>query len=124
MSCMTLVESQMTDCVKISFEKERDADGNAYTYAKRGESFCAAVAFDRSIQAKTAMAQGVKDIYTAYIPIRADIGYHDVFMRLCDGVCFRVTSNPGDNRPPPMSTLKYCAASCEVYKLEVQLIDG
>lgn len=121
---MTLVEAQMADCFKISFEKERDADGNIYTYARRGEGFCAAVAFDRSIQAKTAMAQGAKDVYTAYIPIRAGIGYHDVFMRAGDGVCFRITSNPGDNRPPPTSTLKYCAASCEIYKLEVQLIDG
>jgi|GEM_PF-587443 hypothetical protein len=124
MSYMTLVESQMTDCIKIIFEKERDADGNIYTYARHGESFCAAVAFDRSIQAKTAMAQGVKDVYTAYIPIEVGVGYHDVFMRLCDGVCFRITSNPGDNNPPPMSTLKYCVASCEIYKLEVQLIDG
>ncbi len=124
MNYMTLVESQMTDCAKIIFEKERDMDGNAYTYARRGESFCAAVVFDRSIQAKAAMAQGVKDVYTAYIPVGAGLGYHDVFMRLSDGVCFRITSSPEDNKPPVISTLKYCVASCEIYKLEVQLSDG
>ncbi len=121
MNYMTLVESQMTDCAKIIFEKERDTDGNNLTYARQGEIFCAAVAFDRSIQAKTAMAQGVKDVYTAFLPIGAGLGYHDVFMRLSDGVCFRITTSPRDNKPPSISALKYCVASCEVYELEVEL---
>ena len=59
---------------------------------------------------------GVANIYTVTTP-KARLSFHDVFRRLSDGQCFRVTSNSDDGATPSMVTFSFGQCSAEEWEV-------
>ena len=59
---------------------------------------------------------GVANVYTVTTP-KARLSFHDVFRRLSDGQCFRVTSNSDDGATPSMVTFSFGQCSAEEWEV-------
>ena len=59
---MSLLTEAMEQCVMLNKVVQSDGFGGYYTQWIEGVEFNAAIAFDTSIQARTAEAQGVKSV--------------------------------------------------------------
>ena len=55
-------------------------------------------------------------VYTVTTP-KARLSFHDVFRRLSDGQCFRVTSNSDDGATPSMATFRFGQCSAEEWEV-------
>lgn len=82
-----------------------------------GAVFDAALSFDDSIQAQTAMAAGVKGIYTVTTKRAINLQYHDVFRRISDGKVFRCTTDGDDNKTPSTAGLDMRSVRAEEWVL-------
>ena len=82
-----------------------------------GAKFDAAMAFDDSVEAQTAMAAGVKGVYTVATKKSVNLQYHDVFKRLSDGKIFRCTTDGDDNKTPPTAGLNMRSVRAEEWEL-------
>src|SRR5574344_571236 len=94
---MSLLSDAMEKCVMLDKVTQSDGFGGYYSQWVEGAEFNAAIAFDTSIQARTAEAQGVKSVYTVTVDRGMRLDYHDVFKRLSDGKVFRATSDGDDS---------------------------
>lgn len=82
-----------------------------------GATFDAAVSLDDSVQAQTAMAAGVKGVYTVTTKRNINLQFHDVFRRLSDGKIFRVTTDGDDKKTPSTAGLDMRSVRAEEWVL-------
>ena len=82
-----------------------------------GATFNAAIDLDDSVQAQTAMAAGVKGVYTVTTKRNINLQFHDVFKRLSDNKIFRVTTDGDDKKTPPTAGLDMRSVRCEEWVL-------
>lgn len=114
---MSLYEMAMKKFIFLESHREPDGKGGFNTEWHDGAEFLAAVAFDNSMQAKTAQKQGVTSVYTIYTKKSVEFEYHDVIKRLEDGKIFRITSNGKDKKTPESAALNMLAVSAEEWEL-------
>ena len=113
---MTLLWDSMESCTLIDKTTQNDVYGSVVTSYVRGAVFTAAVSFDNSVQARIAMSQGVKNMYSVVYPknIGIILMTGDVFERAEDGKTFRVTSDSLDSDAPaaasPVMQVRRCSA--------------
>lgn len=114
---MSLLTEYMQECVMLNKKLTPDSYGGYNTVWEYGVPFKAAIAFDTSIEARTAQAQGVTSLYTVTIPRSLMLDYHDAFMRMEDKKIFRVTSDGDDKFTPNRSTLDMRQVTAEEWRI-------
>lgn len=103
---------QMLDKVTVS-----DGMGGYERQWVNGAEFDAAISIDNSVQAQTAMAAGVKGIYTVTTKRAINLQFHDVFRRLSDGKVFRCTTDGDDKKTPSTAGLDMRSVQAEEWVL-------
>ena len=114
---MSLLSEAMENCILMDKRTTADGYGGYNTNYVPGAKFDAAIVRDTSLQARTAEKQGVKDIYTITTKKVLKLAFGDVFMRLSDGKCFKVTTNSDDRKTPKSATLDMRQVNAEEYTL-------
>lgn len=102
---MSLLEEAMEPCVMLDKQTKDDGYGGFINTWVEGAQFNAAITFDTSIEARTAMADGVHSVYTVTTTRNLTLQYNDVFRRIKDGKLFRVTSDGDDSYTPKSAGL-------------------
>lgn len=113
---MSLLSSEMNECVLMDRTSHPDGYGGVVFEWVDGAEFLAAIVFDTSMQARTAEQQGVTSLYTVTTSKRINLQYHYIFRRIKDGKLFRVTSD-GDDKHTPLS------ASLDMRQVTAEEID-
>ena len=114
---MSLLDEAMTDVVMLEKTRTPDGEGGFITSWTESAEFVAAITFDTSIEARTAMQQGVTSVYTVTTRKNVMLEYHDVFKRLSDGKIFRVTSDGDDKFTPESASLNMRQVTAEEWSL-------
>lgn len=116
---MSLLDDAMEECVMMDKRTTTRTDGYGGFMEtwEDGASFRASVAFDTSMQARTANQQGTTDLYTVYTNKAVNLQYHDVFRRLSDGKIFRVTSDGDDKKTPASAALNIRVVTAQEWEL-------
>ena len=114
---MSLLSEAMTSCVMMHKVTEDDGYGGEITSWVDGAHFDAAIVFDSSMQARTAMAAGVTSLYTITTRKAKLLEYHDVFRRESDSKIFRVTSDGDDKHTPDSAGLNMRQVTAEEFVL-------
>lgn len=114
---MSLLQSAMEPCVMMDKRTVSDGRGGVVAEWTDGAEFSAAATYDMSIQARTAEAQGVKNLYTVTTSKAVNLQFRDVFRRLGDGKIFRVTSDGDDKKTPDSAKLNMRQVSAEEWQL-------
>lgn len=112
-----LLQESMEKCVILNKQTVSDGYGGYITTWTDGAEFLAAIVLDTSIEAKTAMQQGVTGVYTVTTSRQLNLQYHDVFRRIEDGKIFRVKSDGDDKKTPQSATLDMRQVSAEEFTL-------
>ena len=112
-----LLQESMENCVMLNKQTAADGYGGYTTTWADGAEFLAAIVLDTSIEAKTAMEQGVTGVYTVTTSRELNLQYHDVFRRVSDGKIFRVKSDGDDKKTPASATLDMRQVSAEEFSL-------
>lgn len=115
---MSLLENAMENFIFINVKKVSDGYGGSTTEYSEGFSFVASVTFDNSIEARTALKDGVTSVYTITTMKNLVLEYHDVIKRVRDGKIFRVTSDGDDKFTPASSSLNMRQVSAEEFVYE------
>ena len=92
-----------------------DGEGGFRTAWAEGEAFEAAITRDSSTESRIAESQGVRNVYR--VTTAAALSFGDVFRRLSDGQCFRVTSNADDGAAPECATFAFNRCSAEEWEV-------
>lgn len=114
---MSLLTEAMDNCILLNKQTTADGYGGYITTYVDGVEFLAAVAFDTSIEARTADKQGVTSLYTVTTSRAITLEYHDVFRRKKDGKIFRVTSDGDDKYTPQSATLDMRVVTAEEWSI-------
>lgn len=114
---MSLLTEAMETCTMIDKVTAPDGYGGMNTQWVDGAEFKCAIAFDNSIQARTAQVSGSTELYTVITSRNINLQYHDVFRRNKDGKIFRVTSDGDDKYTPQSAGLDMRAVSAEEWRL-------
>ena len=114
---MSLLSDAMTSCTMLHKITEDDGYGGETASWVDGAHFDAAIVFDSSMQARTAMAAGVTSLYTVTTRKTKLLEYHDVFRRESDKKIFRVTSDGDDKHTPDSASLNMRQVTAEEWKL-------
>lgn len=114
---MSLLDNAMETCVLLDKTTTPDGYGGYTPTWTEGAQFQAVFAFDTSIEARVAEAQGVTSRYTVTVRKAMMLEYHDIFRRVRDGKIFRVTSDGDDKFTPPSATLDMRQVTAEEYTL-------
>ena len=114
---MSLLDDAMTSVVMLDKTREPDGEGGFIANWTESVEFVAAITFDTSIEARTAMQQGVTSVYTVTTRKNVMLEYHDVFKRLSDGKIFRVTSDGDDKFTPERASLNMRQVTAEEWSL-------
>lgn len=114
---MSLLNDAMEKCVFQNKAIVDDGYGGYVTKWTGGAEFEAAIAFDTSIEARTADKQGVTSLYTVTTNKAMNLQYHDVFKRVSDGKIFRVTSDGDDKYTPKSASLNMRQVTAEEWML-------
>ena len=94
-----------------------DGQGGNNTTWEDGTEFLASARLDNSLQARTALAQGITDIYTLTTRKAVVLNFHDVVRRLRDNKVFRVTSNGEEQKTPDGAGLDMRQVTAEEWKI-------
>lgn len=114
---MSLLDVMTERCQMIDKTTVDDGMGGYERIWVNGATFDAAISFDDSVQAQTAMAAGVKGVYTVTTKKNVNLQFHDVFRRLSDGKVFRCTTDGDDNKTPPSAGLNMRSVRAEEWSL-------
>lgn len=114
---MSLLTEAMDNCILLNKQTTADGYGGYITTYVDGVEFLAAVAFDTSIEARTADKQGVTSLYTVTTSRAITLEYHDVFRRKKDGKIFRVTSDGDDKYTPQSATIDMRVVTAEEWSI-------
>lgn len=110
-----LYERMAVPCVRLERDEAPDGEGGVTVTWRDGKAFAAAIARDRSAEARVAEAAGVANAYTVTGPEHLSFG--DVFRRGCGGQVFRVTSNGDDGAAPACATFAFFQSTAEEWGL-------
>ena len=113
---MSLIDEAMEPCIIMDKVTRDDGYGGVVTEYTEGAPFSAAIAFDDSIMARIASAQGVTDLYTVTTRKNIVLRAQDVFKRVSDGKMLQVTSNGDDNATPDSASLDMRVVSAKEFK--------
>lgn len=116
---MSLLEDSFEPIVLLERRTTPDGEGGFFVSWKDGAKINAAVSLDNSMQARTAMKQGVMSVYTVVTKKNSILQFHDVFRRERDGKIFRVTSDGDDKATPQSSALNARVVSAEEWSLPI-----
>lgn len=114
---MSLLDVVTTECQMLDKTTVDDGMGGYTRQWVDGATFDAAISIDDSVQAQTAMAAGVKGVYTVTTKRKINLQYHDVFKRLSDGKIFRCTTDGDDKKTPPTASLDMRSVRAEEWVL-------
>jgi hypothetical protein len=114
---MSLLEKAFEDFTFINKAKVDDGLGGYAITWTDGATIKCAVVMDSSLQARTALANGVTSIYTMTTLRQNALEFHDVLRRESDGKIFRVTSDGDDKKTPKGAGLDMRQVSCEEWTL-------
>ena len=114
---MSLLDVMTTKCQMLDKTTVDDGMGGYTKQWVNGANFDAAISLDDSVQAQTAMAAGVKSVYTVTTKRAINLQFHDVFRRLSDGKIFRVTTDGDDKKTPPTAGLDMRSVRSEEWVL-------
>lgn len=114
---MNLLDVMTTRCQMIDKTTVDDGMGGYTKQWVNGAAFDAAISLDDSVQAQTAMAAGVKGVYTVTTKRSVNLQFHDVFRRVSDGKIFRVTTDGDDKKTPPTAGLDMRSVRAEEWVL-------
>lgn len=113
---MSLIDEAMEPCIIMDKVTMDDGYGGIVTKYTEGAPFSAAIAFDDSIMARIASAQGVTDLYTVTTRRNIVLRAQDVFKRVSDGKMLQVTSDGDDNATPDSASLDMRVVSAKEFK--------
>ena len=112
-----LLDSMMEKC-RIMNHLRLDDDYGGYTDTwTEGASFDATIIKNSTTEAQIAEKQGVSELFTVVVKKGFTISFHDVFIRVSDGMIFRVTSNTKDSEAPEASSVKIAKVTAEKWVL-------
>ena len=114
---MSLLDVMTTRCQMLDKTTVDDGMGGYTKQWVNGATFDAAISLDDSVQAQTAMAAGVKGVYTVTTKRNVNLQFHDVFRRLSDSKIFRVTTDGDDKKTPPTAGLDMRSVRAEEWVL-------
>lgn len=114
---MSLLDDAFEDCVILDKRTQKDGYGGVITAYTDGATIQAAIVFDDSIQARTAVVQGVKDVYTITTRRNVVLQYHDVIRRLKDGKVLRITTDGKDKETPQGAGLDMRVVKAEEFTI-------
>lgn len=114
---MSLIDAFEGPCVAMDRAEVPDGEGGFTTAWREGAEFDAAIVRDTSLEARIAEKDGLANTYTVTASTDAALEFHDVFKRKSDGQVFRVTSNGGDRRTPPVASFEFEQVSAEEWSL-------
>lgn len=117
---MNLMAQAMEKFVMIDKQHLNNGYGGTEVVYVDGAEIMAAVAFDQSMEARTAQKQGVTSVYTIYLKKGIDVDYHDVIKRVSDGAIFRITSDGNEKQTPSGAGLNLQAVTAEEWELPVE----
>lgn len=112
-----LIDAFKESCVMMDKVSVPDGEGGFTTKWQEGAEFQAAIVKDSSLEARVAEKDGLTNVYTVTTSPNAALDYHDVFKRVRDGQCFRVTSNGDDKRTPSVASFQFEQVSAEEWVL-------
>ena len=114
---MSLLDDAFESFVILDKITTKDGYGGVTTNYVNGAPIQAAIVFDDSIQARTAVVQGVRDVYTITTRRNVVLQYHDVIRRLKDGKVLRITTDGKDNETPPGAGLDMRVVKAEEFTI-------
>lgn len=114
---MSLLSEAMETCQMYDKTTVPDGYGGFVNKWVPGASFDAAVVLDDSIEAQTALSEGVTGVYTVTTKKGINLQYHDVFKRLRDGKTFRVKTDGDDKKTPKSAGLNMRQVRAEEWSL-------
>lgn len=114
---MSLLDKAMESYIMMDKTTVPDGYGSFETKYVEGAKIQAAIAYNNSLEAKKAEAQGVTSVYTLTTRKAVTLQYHDVLRRVRDGKIFRVTSDGDDLYTPDSASLDMRNVSCEEWQL-------
>lgn len=114
---MSLLDVMTTRCQMLDKTTVDDGMGGYTKQWVNGATFDAAISIDDSVQAQTAMAAGVKGVYTVTTKRAINLQFHDVFRRLSDGKIFRCTTDGDDKKTPTTAGLDMRSVRAEEWVL-------
>ena len=115
---MSLLDDAFEDCVILDKRTQKDGYGGVVTTYTDGATIQAAIVFDDSIQARTAVVQGVRDVYTITTRRNVVLQYHDVIRRLKDGKVLRITTDGKDKETPQGAGLDMRVVKAEEFTIK------
>ena len=110
---MSLIDDALEDCVILDKRTQKDGYGGVVTTYTDGATIQAAIVFDDSIQARTAVVQGVRDATRRNVVLQ----YHDVIRRLKDGKVLRITTDGKDKETPQGAGLDMRVVKAEEFTI-------
>lgn len=115
---LSLLDEAMEECVMLDKKTVTDDDyGGFVVEYVEGATFSAAVVLDDSIQAQTALSQGVKGVYTVTTARSVNLQFRDIFKRKRDNKIFRVTTDGDDKKTPDSAGLDMRQVRAEEWSL-------
>lgn len=114
---MSMLTESFEPCVMLNKRTTKDSYGSYFTIWEEGAEFAAAITLDTSIEARTAGAQGITNLYTVLTGKEINLQYHDVFQRVRDGKVFRVKSDGDDKKTPKSAGLNLRLVTAEEWEL-------
>ena len=114
---MSLLDDAFESFVILDKITTKDGYGGVTTNYVNGAPIQAAIVFDDSIQARTAVVQGVRDVYTITTRRNVVLQYHDVIRRLKDGKVLRITTDGKDKETPQGAGLDMRVVKAEEFTI-------
>jgi head-tail adaptor len=110
---MSLLTEAMEPCQIIDRTTVPDGYGGTMPQWVPGAEFNAAIVLDISTEARKAVAEGVKNLYTVTVQRNVNLRTGEVIQRLSDGRYLRVTSDGTDKKTPASAGLDMRQMSAE-----------
>ena len=121
---MSLLSEAMESCTMYDRSTTSDGYGGFISQWTKGATFDAAVVLDDSVQAQTAMSQGVAGVYTVTTTKSVNLQYHDVFERDSDHKVFRVMTDGDDKKTPASAALNMRNVRAEEWSLVGSVVEN
>lgn len=115
---MTLIESMMTDCVRLVLASDPDGHAGRRNTWNDGAHFRAAIIKDQQQQTTEGEQPTLVETYTVVVPTGTALGFHEAFRRVKDGATFRVIGNVRDTEAPVQSTVQISKVPAERWEPE------
>lgn len=119
---MSLLNEALETCTMIHKTSQDDPyGGESVTYIE-GAHFQAAVTLDTSVEARVAMSQGVKNMYSVYTRKSKVLLPFEIFRRDSDQKTFRVTSDSTDKKTPGSAALDLRVCTAEEWAVPGEVV--